>query len=109
MEAIVQLQLPLPRCVKVIAKHSHHRGKGGALVRLIDDAAGAPLSFHQVPLHSMPRKCLHKTIKDGNIMQIIIKTMNIIGIREFLRSGDGNYGDIIYFSEVRWPNQEQMW
>ena len=55
---------------------------------------------------------MHKSFKMDHIMQIIIKTeflrargLNHCQFQEFLRSIDADYGDIIYFSEVRWVSQ----
>ena len=66
--------------------------------------------FDEVSLHSTPKKFMHETFKMDNVMPIIIKTVNFIRAKgsnhhqfqEFLKSTEADYGDIIYFSEVRW-------
>lgn len=52
----------------------------------------------------------------NNVMQIVIKAVNFVRAKglnhcqfqEFLKFMDADYGDIIYFSEVRWLNQSEM-
>ena len=85
-------------------------GKWEGLVKVIEhgEIVAQNSMFNEVSLHSTSRKFMHKALKMGNTMQII-KTMNFIRAKglnhhqfqEFLKSIDADYGDIIYFSEVR--------
>jgi len=57
-----------------------------------------------------------KALKMGSVVQIVMKTVNFIiakglnhhQLQEFLKSMDADYGDIIYFTEVRWLSQGNM-
>lgn len=57
-----------------------------------------------------------KALKLDYVMQVVIKAVNFIRSRalnhrqfqEFLKSMDTEYGDIIYFSEVRWLSRGKM-
>ena len=57
-----------------------------------------------------------KALKMNNIMQIIIKTMNFMRakglhlhqFKEFLKSTDADYGDVIYFLDVSWLSWGQI-
>ena len=87
-------------------------GKREALVKLIEDDAIAAPNSHLMKYHSIVHQenLCTKALKMDNVMKIIIKTMNFRRAKglnnrqfqEFLKSTDADYGDIIYFSEVRW-------
>ena len=93
-------------------------GKREGLVKVIRKRCNCCpiLMFDEVPLPSTSRKFIKKTLKMHNIMQIIIKTVNFIRAKglnhrqfqEFLKSIDADYGDMIYFSGVRWLSRNQM-
>ena len=82
------------------------------LEKLIEDDAIATQNSCLMKCHCI----LHqenlgtKALKVDNVMQIIIKMVNFIRAKgsnhhqfqEFLKSTEADYGDIIYFSEVRW-------
>ena len=88
--------------------------KREGLVKLIEDDAIPAQNSHLIKYHCLVHQenLCTKALKMGNVMQIIIKTVNFIRAKglnhcrfqEFLRSIDVDYGDIIFFSGVRWPS-----
>ena len=93
-------------------------GKKEGLIKLIEDDA---VTVSNSSL--MKYKCIGhqenlcvKALKMDNVMQIVIKAVNFIKpkrlnhhqFQEFLESVDANYGDIIYFSEVKWLSQGRI-
>ena len=86
-------------------------GKKGPIKIIEDDAIATPNS-HLMKYHCIVHQenLCTKALKVDNIMQIIIKTVNFLRVKrlnhrqfqEFLKSIDADYGDIIYFSKVRW-------
>ena len=87
-------------------------GKREGLVKLTEGDAIAAQNSCWMKYHCTVHQenLCTKSLKMDNVMQIIIKTMNFIRPRglnhsqfqEFLKSTEADYGDIIYFSEVRW-------
>ena len=89
-------------------------GKREGLVKLIEDNTIVTQNSCLMKYHCIVHQenLCTQALKMDNVMQIIIKTVNFLKAKglshhqfqEFLRSTDVDYGDIIYFSEVRWPS-----
>lgn len=87
-------------------------GKHEGVVKLIENDAIATGNFKLMKYHCIVHQenLCSKSLKIDNVMKIIIETVNFIRsnalnhrqFQEFLKSIDSEYGDIIYFSEVRW-------
>ena len=90
-------------------------GERQGLVKLIEDNGFAAQNSHLMKYHDTVNQenLCKKSLKMDNVMQIIIKTLNSVRAKglnhrqfqEFLKSTDADYGDIIYFLEVRWLSQ----
>ena len=86
--------------------------KREGLVKLIDDNAIAAQNPCLMKYHCIVHQenLCPKALKMGNVMQVIIKSVNFIRaeglnhclFQEFLKSVDADYGDITCVSEVRW-------
>jgi hypothetical protein len=93
-------------------------GKKEGLVKLIENSAIASGNLSLMKYHCIVHQenlCV-KALKMDYVMQIIIKAVNFIRsiglnhrqFKEFLKNMDTDYGDIIYFSEVRWLSRGKM-
>ena len=93
-------------------------GEREVLVKLIENNAIAAQNSCLMKYHCIVHQenLCTQALKMDNVMQIIIKTVNFLKAKglshhqfqEFLKSTDADYGDIIYFLEVRWLNRGQM-
>ncbi|XP_063814316.1 general transcription factor II-I repeat domain-containing protein 2-like [Pseudophryne corroboree] len=93
-------------------------GNRDGLVKLIEDDAIASQNFSMMKYHCIVHQenLCAKALKMANVMQIVIKAVNFIRskglnhrqFQEFLKFMDAEYGDIIYFSEVRWLSRGKM-
>ena len=93
-------------------------GKRDGLVKLIQDDAIASQNLCMMKYHCTVHQenLCAKALKMDNIMQIVIKDVNFIRAKglnhrqfqEFLKFMVADYGDIIYFSEVRWLSRGKI-
>ena len=87
------------------------------LLKVIENDTIATQNSHLMKYHCIVRQdnLCTKALKMDNVMQII-RTVNFITaeglnhcqFQEFLKSIDADYGDMIYFSGVRWLSRNQM-
>lgn len=93
-------------------------GKREGLTKLIENDAIAAGNTRLMKYHCIVHQenLCAKALKMDNVMQIVIKCVNFIRSRglnhrqfqEFLKNMDSEYGDVIYFSEVRWLSRGNM-
>ncbi|XP_075053814.1 general transcription factor II-I repeat domain-containing protein 2-like [Mixophyes fleayi] len=93
-------------------------GNRDVLVKLIENDAIASQNYRMMKYHCIVHQenLCAKALKIANVMQIVIKAVNFIRskglnhrqFQEFLKCMDAEYGDIIYFSEVRWLSRGKM-
>lgn len=93
-------------------------GKKEGLAKMIENDAIAVGNTRSMNYHCIVHQenLCAKALKMDNVMQIVIKCVNFIRSRglnhrqfqEFLKNMDSEYGDVIYFSEVRWLSRGNM-
>ncbi|KOC59906.1 General transcription factor II-I repeat domain-containing protein 2, partial [Habropoda laboriosa] len=89
-------------------------GKKEGLIKLIEDNAIAAKKLHLMKYHCIVYQInlCAKALKMDNVMQIVIKVMNVIRAKGLIIPGvkamNTDYGYIIYFPEVRWLSRGKM-
>ena len=93
-------------------------GKREGLVKLIEDEAlrsgNTILMKYHCIIHQ--ENLCAKSLKIESVMNVVIKTVNFIRSRglnhrqfqEFLNDLDSEFGDVVYYSEVRWLSRGKM-